>query len=461
LNDFESMATKINKYEHMKIFLTRFFLAVYFLTIHIIFCHGQINQKLVNSFLNDTVIRTGIVGISIYEPATKKYVYNYNEEKNFVPSSNTKLFTLYAGLKYLGDSLLAANMYESHDSIYFQPTGDPTFLHKDFKKQPLLDLLKSKNKKICYVPFWNDKFQKWGSGWSWNDYGDYYMAERNRFPIYGNVWSVFLNENKLTSIPPNIIKNGFFEELAPSLNFGKKYLIVRDLAKNKYRFESSDENFTPQEIPFITDELGIFNPLQLSLLKDALSLQNDSITFILNNNIPWKKFYSQPVDSMFRPMMYRSDNFFAEQTLLMVSNKKLGFMSDQLIIDSLLKTDLKEIPTKPIWVDGSGLSRYNLFSPKNFIFILEKLRNEFGINRMKNLLPTGGQGTLTNYYVKDAGFIYAKTGSMGGHVALSGYLFTKNNKMLEFSVIINNFIGSGRAARRAIEQLLQQIRINN
>jgi serine-type D-Ala-D-Ala carboxypeptidase/endopeptidase (penicillin-binding protein 4) len=275
------------------------------------------------------------------------------------------------------------------------------------------------------------------------------------------VWSIFLNENKLTSIPPNIIKNGFFEELAPSLNFGKKYLIVRDLTKNKYRFESSDENFTPQEIPFITDELGIFNPLQLSLLKDTLSLQNDSITFILNNNIPWKKFYSQPVDSMFRPMMQRSDNFFAEQTLLMVSNKKLGFMSDQLIIDSLLKTDLKEIPTKPIWVDGSGLSRYNLFSPKNFIFILEKLRNEFGINRMKNLLPTGGQGTLTNYYVKDAGFIYAKTGSMGGHVALSGYLFTKNNKMLEFSVIINNFIGSGRAARRAIEQLLQQIRINN
>ena len=50
---------------------------------------------------------------------------------------------------------------------------------------------------------------------------------------------------------------------------------------------------------------------------------------------------------------------------------------------------------------------------------------------------------------------------MSGNVALSGYLFTKNNKMLEFSIIINNFIGSTRAARRAIEKLLQEIRTNN
>jgi D-alanyl-D-alanine carboxypeptidase/D-alanyl-D-alanine-endopeptidase (penicillin-binding protein 4) len=46
-------------------------------------------------------------------------------------------------------------------------------------------------------------------------------------------------------------------------------------------------------------------------------------------------------------MMHRSDNFFAEQTLLMASNEKLGFMSDRAMIDTLLKTDLKDIPQNP------------------------------------------------------------------------------------------------------------------
>jgi D-alanyl-D-alanine carboxypeptidase/D-alanyl-D-alanine-endopeptidase (penicillin-binding protein 4) len=136
-------------------------------------------------------------------------------------------------------------------------------------------------------------------------------------------------------------------------------------------------------------------------------------------------------------------------------------MSDEQIIDTLLKTDFKDLPTKPRWVDGSGLSRYNLFSPKDFIYILNKLQNEFGFARMKRILPTGGQGTLTNYYESDAGYIYAKTGSMSNNVSLSGYLITKKGKLLTFSVIINNFNGSGKSGRRAIEKLIKSIRETN
>ena len=32
---------------------------------------------------------------------------------------------------------------------------------------------------------------------------------------------------------------------------------------------------------------------------------------------------TQPTDSLLKPMMHRSDNFFAEQSLLMVSNERL------------------------------------------------------------------------------------------------------------------------------------------
>ncbi len=75
--------------------------------------------------------------------------------------------------------------------------------------------------------------------------------------------------------------------------------------------------------------------------------------------------------------------------------KCLGVMNDEKIIDTLLKTDLKDLPQKPRWVDGSGLSRYNLFTPKDFVFILNKMKNEFGIERIKIIFPTGGRGTLS------------------------------------------------------------------
>ena len=113
-------------------------------------------------------------------------------------------------------------------------------------------------------------------------------------------------------------------------------------------------------------------------------------------------------------MMHRSDNFFAEQTLLMVSDQELGLMNDSRIIDTLLQHDYADLPQKPSWADGCGLSRFNLFSPRDFVMLLGKLKNEFGMDRMKKILPTGGTGTLERYYLKDSGFIFATTGPLTG-----------------------------------------------
>jgi D-alanyl-D-alanine carboxypeptidase/D-alanyl-D-alanine-endopeptidase (penicillin-binding protein 4) len=157
-------------------------------------------------------------------------------------------------------------------------------------------------------------------------------------------------------------------------------------------------------------------------------------------------------------MMYRSDNFFAEQTLLMVSSQVLGFMNDRKIIDSLLHGGLSGLPQTPRWVDGSGLSRFNLFSPRDFVWLLNQMKNQFGMDRMERLLPTGGSGTLGNYYAKDSGYIYAKTGSLSGVIALSGYLISRQNHLLIFSILVNNHRGNTSAIRRGVEQFLEQVR---
>jgi D-alanyl-D-alanine carboxypeptidase/D-alanyl-D-alanine-endopeptidase (penicillin-binding protein 4) len=80
------------------------------------------------------------------------------------------------------------------------------------------------------------------------------------------------------------------------------------------------------------------------------------------------------------------------------------------------------------------------------------------MDRLKALLPTGGRGTLSNFYKQDSGYIYAKTGTLSGVVALSGYLYTKKNKMLIFSVLVNNHAGNATAIRRKVESFLVNIR---
>jgi len=146
----------------------------------------QISKSVSPFVLNDSSLKTAHVGISIYEPAANKYWFNYQGEHYFTPASNTKIPTCYAAMRYLGDSLEGALKMETDTAIFILPTGDPTLLHPDFKNQPVISFLKNATKKIYITDLlWKD--HPLGSGWSWDDYNDSYMAERSPMPVYGNI----------------------------------------------------------------------------------------------------------------------------------------------------------------------------------------------------------------------------------------------------------------------------------
>src|ERR1700759_169377 len=44
-------------------------------------------------------LQSAQIGICLYDPTTAAYKYDYQSDKYFIPASNTKLFSLYAGLK--------------------------------------------------------------------------------------------------------------------------------------------------------------------------------------------------------------------------------------------------------------------------------------------------------------------------------------------------------------------------
>jgi len=419
---------------------------------------NQISKKAEAILLSDTAIRSGHIGISIYEPATNTYWYNYNADKYFIPASNTKLFTLYAGMKYLGDSLVGAKIAEYENSLLFLPTGDPTFLHPEYSKQPVYDFLSS-SKKELWCTYYLDEFKPYGKGWAWDDYNEPYMTERSWLPIFGNNVYFSGTKDNITYYPKKAISISKYSDFIMYDSIGYVNKVTRDLDQNNFlpRFEGKAK--VNVAVPFITSVDVIFNLLRDTLHKNIRPCS----TIPPNTGESVKKTYkihSQPTDSLFKPMMHRSDNFFAEQTLLMVSNEHLGYMSDEKIIDTLLKTDLKDVPQKPRWVDGSGLSRYNLFTPQSFVYILNKTKNEFGWDRIKNILPTGGTGTLSSYFKKDSGFIYAKTGTLSNNCALSGFLITQKGKLLIFSVLTNNYPTGATPVRKAVEHFLLDIRKN-
>jgi len=440
-------------------------------------------QSSLTQLLENKELKSAHVGIYVYDDSTKKEIADYQSDKYFIPASNTKLFSLYAGMKYLRDSLPGLEYRSDDTALYIFPTGDPSLLHPDFQSQPVIDFLKKTKKKIYFVDGgWHE--QPWGPGWAWDDYNDDYSVERSPFPVYGNFirWTqqhattrsnpAFEPTATIYSSPEISWKVRFSLDSLP-----KTFLVKRNIDSNVFSIRLGNETeMQQQDVPFITNDLQtsmqllpdtIGKPVYMARMVDKNYFKNHPDPAPVKTHgmfmsyAPPIALYSRPSDSVFIPMMYRSDNFFAEQTLLMVSHYLLQYMNDEDIIDRLLTTDLADLPQKPSWVDGSGLSRYNLFSPRDFVTLLVKCKNEFGMDRMKRILPTGGTGTLKNYYRLDSGLVFAKTGSMSGVLCISGYIYTKKNHLLEFSILVNNDNGGASAIRREIEIYVENLRKNN
>jgi len=165
------------------------------------------------SILSDEQLASAHVGIVLYDVAAKKYVYDYQGEKYFVPASNTKIMTCYAAMKYLGDSLVGLRYVDKGSgTVEVEPGGDPTFLQTDFKQQPVFDFLKKQKRILITDENWKENAL--GFGWSWDDYNDDYMAERSMMPVHGNVISFNTD---------GLINPGYFRKKNKCKYAAKKY----------------------------------------------------------------------------------------------------------------------------------------------------------------------------------------------------------------------------------------------
>lgn len=388
------------------------------------------------------------VGFALYDPAAKRMLYERQADRYFVPASNTKLFTFYAGLCVLGDSVSALRYRAAGDSLVIWGTGDPSLLHPDLPRSGVSEFLQNRPERLVFSTQ-NFIQPPYGPGWAWDDYNDDYQPELTPLPLYGNI----------LRFRPD--RAGHWQ---PALNYFRRYLaydsalvaVRRNQTTNLFTLPTAPVRPTAvQDVPYLTSP-----ELTVQLLADTLKRR------VSLRPVPFdpaaQTLYGLPTDTLYRRMLQVSDNLLAEQIMLLVSGTQGDTLSVPRGIGLVLKTHLADLPDLPRWVDGSGLSRYNLFTPRSLVRLLEKIREKAPQERLFALLPASGRpGTLRNQFRGEAPFVFAKTGSLTGVYNLSGYLVARSGRVLMFSFMNNNFTNPTSEIRREVERVLRAVREAN
>lgn len=397
--------------------------------------------------------QSGFTGFMLHDPATNKTLHAVNEDFYFVPASNTKLFTFYTAYNILGDSVHALNVVEKGDSLIFWGTGDPSLLHPDFHSDNALKVLRATDKKLFFADN-SHQVTPNGPGWSWSWYTYYFGAERSALPMYGNVVRFTRAEDNpsLTVYPAYFRKNTV---PFPETTFSQP---VRDQSRNLFQvpFHWKEGSTLNTDKPFLTSPL-----LTVALLEDVLGKSIQIIPFDALKGVKPTKVKGIETQLLFKQMMEDSDNFLAEQLMLLVSDALFDSLDFDAAVTYANKELLADLSAVPQWADGSGLSSNNKFTPRSIIELLDKIKKEVPEEKIFDYFPAGGsKGTISAWYKADEGekpYIYAKTGTLSNSICLSGYLLTKSGKTLYFSFLHNNYPIPSDDLKREMERVLYQI----
>lgn len=387
-------------------------------------------------------------GLSVLEPGKNKFLFNYRGDNFFTPGSNTKILTLYAATQYLDDSIPAAYYRIDRDTMIVWGGGDPgTGYPSIHDKSSLIEFLKKTDKSIIFS---NQHFQtgRFGSGWAWDDFPYNFQTERTAFPIYGNQLWVERFHDTLVLTPRyfNLVftsKKDTIQKFTRN-EWGTKFLYQYNRHR-PYSVSSIPVSLFENDIRFIWEEAT----------GKKISFKNYPIT---GNALQVSGSHR---DTILKWMMHESDNFVAEQILLACALRQTGIMDESQFINKLMDGPLSKIPDSIKWVDGSGLSRYNLLTPESVIWLLEKIISQKGAGYVKTIFPAGGiSGTVADSFRSDDGipFVFAKSGSLRNVYCLSGILITRKGKVLLFSWMNNQFPGDSTDVRKSMEIFLNHIR---
>ena len=323
-------------------------------------------------------------------------------------------------------SIPVINYKVSNDTLKISPTGYPLLLHPKYRDKDLAKFIKKYKHIVYHTP--KIELSKYGPGWAWDDYNSYYQAERSEMPIYGNVVQIIKNSNGDIEVTPNRYKIIF--------DYDQKKIIHRSETENKFFINPSLIKYGDTIYsPFITSRKNT-----ISLLENSLG---NKVEFNKNKLKDYSSLNSTRVNEIYSAILKDSDNLISESIAANISFR----LNDTISVDKGVKL-IQDISEQIELFDGSGLSRYNLVTPRSVILSLLDIYNLIGFERIKKIFPE-------NYIIQnEEDFVWGKTGTLKNNHNYSGYIITNKRKLYVFSIMINHFTEDIDIIKNAIADFL-------
>ena len=172
------------------------------------------------------------------------------------------------------------------------------------------------------------------------------------------------------------------------------------------------------------------------------------------------KHLSPPLANIIKLMNKPSDNWIAELLFKTIGAEVMGepgtWQKGRDAVNEFLEEIIGEPPVHR-FVDGSGLSRYNLLNAELLTQLLVYMYQNFELmpEYLASLPIAGIDGTLMNRMQGMSGekVLRAKTGTLSGVSALAGYAVTADDEVFAFGILISHYVGSAIPARDIQDQI--------
>lgn len=426
------------------------------------------------------------VGVIVQSMEDGKILYQYRADQLFTPASVEKLFTAAAALGYLKPSyqfptqLLTDGAIQNGilvGNLYVKFSGDPRLTLADLNQlfQQLHDRLGVQTI-MGHVYIDNYAYDNVGTppGFVWDDLTHSFAAPMSAIIINRNNFGLDLIPAKKAGNPITIKPNlpsgvAYFVnnvKTVSHLHPGCGIAINTSETRNIYYLKGClTTNGSKGASLALRDVTTYAHALVHQLLEKNQIRFNTPIYFYATppNAHVLAAHYSPTLDVIIKKMLKKSDNVatntvykkLAETFYHIPGSWPNGAMAVKQLLGGPGKVDFHN----SVIIDGAGLSRYNLISPRQLSELLYYAYHNPAIkaNFVASLPIAGKDGTLI-YRMTDQAReerVRAKTGSMKSVTSLAGYLYTQHNGTLSFVILVNGFSGSKAPYRQLQDRICQ------
>ncbi len=455
-------------------------------------------QNDIESLIQNPDLSSAFIGISIFSIETGEFIFKKNDNKNFIPASNLKLFTTATALDVLGPEFrYTTKMYldgvihsngEFYGDIIIRGSGDPTFSNY-FNDDPLdilenfvhnLDSLgiRSIRGNIIGDDRYFDDFY-YAEGWSWDDLSYPWAAQVNAISICDNKIDVQITPSDKIGEPARYVmvpENSYIQIInnvrTTYISDLTEIFSNRDFNSNIVEIVGKIAIDTSKQKEVYTHSIAIYNPTRffLNLFKESLIKHNIKFRGALLDIEDWNEepdyynyrlifdYESPPLFEIIRTINKMSHNLQSDMLLKTIGKEVTGKGSFEDGASQIKKFVVKAgiNPDKINIVDGSGLSRYNLISPSYIVNLLTFMyKSNYKDFYLSSLAEPGKRGTLAQRMMRSRAElnVKAKTGTLENVSNLSGFVTTRDHETLVFSIMMMN-LNSPLSTAQNIQDLI-------